>query len=185
MPQFVRIIKLGDRGQDVKEVQKKLNSQGYNAGSEDGIFGETTRKAVMQFQRNKGLTVDGIVGPITYNALFNDKGKPSISINLSEKKLYFYSNSQLDRTFPVAVGKNTTPTPAGNWMITKKGLWGRQFGGYFMQLSIPWGTYGIHATNKPWTIGKAVSNGCIRMYNQDAKYIYDRVAFGTEVKIHR
>lgn len=41
--------------------------------------------------------------------------------------------------------------------------------------------YGIHGTNNPASIGKAVSNGCIRMYNQDVNYVYSLAPIGTEV----
>jgi lipoprotein-anchoring transpeptidase ErfK/SrfK len=41
--------------------------------------------------------------------------------------------------------------------------------------------YRIHGTNEPWTIGKNVSSGCIRMFNDDVVDLYDRVAVGTKV----
>ena len=41
--------------------------------------------------------------------------------------------------------------------------------------------YRIHGTNEPWSIGQAVSSGCIRMFNQDAIDLYDRVPEGTRV----
>jgi lipoprotein-anchoring transpeptidase ErfK/SrfK len=62
-------------------------------------------------------------------------------------------------------------------------LWGEQFGGHFMQLNVPWGIYGIHGTNKPWSIGQAASHGCVRMYNQDAAELYEKAYIGMPVKI--
>ena len=41
--------------------------------------------------------------------------------------------------------------------------------------------YRIHGTNQPWTIGKAVSSGCIRMRNEDVMDLYERVGVGTKV----
>jgi lipoprotein-anchoring transpeptidase ErfK/SrfK len=41
--------------------------------------------------------------------------------------------------------------------------------------------YRIHGTNQPWTIGKAMSSGCIRMANEDVKHLYDQVKVGTRV----
>ena len=41
--------------------------------------------------------------------------------------------------------------------------------------------YRIHGSNQPWTIGHAVSSGCIRMRNQDVVDLYDRVKVGTKV----
>jgi len=43
--------------------------------------------------------------------------------------------------------------------------------------------YRIHGTNEPWTIGHAVSNGCIRMFNEHVEDLYDRVDIGTPVVV--
>ena len=71
---YSRILKVTSPlmyGDDVKAVQNKLNSLGYNCGTADGYYGNATRSAVISFQSAKGLTVDGEVGPATWNALFN------------------------------------------------------------------------------------------------------------------
>ena len=41
--------------------------------------------------------------------------------------------------------------------------------------------YRIHGSNEPWTIGQAVSSGCIRMRNEDVTELYSRVGIGTRV----
>jgi lipoprotein-anchoring transpeptidase ErfK/SrfK len=107
-----------------------------------------------------------------------------IEIDTKRRLLRLYNDSVQVREYPVAVGKPSTPTPEGNWTIIKKGLWGAQFGGHFMQLSVPWGIYGIHGTDKPWSIGQALSHGCVRMYSHDAAELYDLVHIGTPVKIY-
>ena len=43
--------------------------------------------------------------------------------------------------------------------------------------------YRIHGTNQPWTIGAAVSSGCIRMRNEDVIELYERVGVGTRVVV--
>ncbi|MEP2946893.1 MAG: L,D-transpeptidase [Lentilitoribacter sp.] len=43
--------------------------------------------------------------------------------------------------------------------------------------------YRIHGTNQPWTIGQAVSSGCIRMRNQDVVDLYERAAVGAKVRV--
>lgn len=45
--------------------------------------------------------------------------------------------------------------------------------------------YRIHGTNQPWTLGLAMSSGCIRMANSDVKYLYDKVGIGTKVIVRR
>jgi len=50
------------RGDDVRELQRKLNALGFDAGREDGMFGSNTETAMREFQRNVGEEPDGIVG---------------------------------------------------------------------------------------------------------------------------
>jgi N-acetylmuramoyl-L-alanine amidase len=57
------------RGDDVIELQRRLNTLGFDAGKEDGIFGPDTAGALSEFQRNAGLGCDGIFGPDTADAL--------------------------------------------------------------------------------------------------------------------
>ena len=64
-----RTIRIWRTGNDVKWVQYALNREGFNCGEVDGIFGKGTKKAVIAFQKAKGLGVDGVVGPKTKEAL--------------------------------------------------------------------------------------------------------------------
>jgi N-acetylmuramoyl-L-alanine amidase len=57
------------RGDDVHELQERLNALGFDAGREDGILGDDTGGALRDFQRNAGIAVDGICGPETVAAL--------------------------------------------------------------------------------------------------------------------
>ena len=57
------------RGDDVRELQRLLNQLGFDAGREDGILGERTGGAIVEFQRNVGIEPDGIVGYEVVRAL--------------------------------------------------------------------------------------------------------------------
>ena len=57
------------RGDDVRELQRKLNALGFDAGKEDGLYGPRMDAALRQFQRNVGDDPDGIVGPHTLSIL--------------------------------------------------------------------------------------------------------------------
>jgi len=59
------LSRYGSRGEEVRQIQSKLKSYDYKITKVDGIFGVETLNAVRQFQRNNGLTVDGIAGPAT------------------------------------------------------------------------------------------------------------------------
>lgn len=106
-----------------------------------------------------------------------------IVINVSQRRLYLYRGSELLGDYPVAVGKPNTRSPRGEFVITQKAVWGDGFGTRWMRISVPWGIYGIHGTNKPWTVGTVASHGCFRMYNRDVEKVYDLVSVGTPVTI--
>jgi peptidoglycan hydrolase-like protein with peptidoglycan-binding domain len=61
-------LRRGDRGGDVVYLQERLTANGYSTVA-DGIFGSGTEQIVRQFQRDRGLTADGVVGALTWAAL--------------------------------------------------------------------------------------------------------------------
>ncbi len=63
------VLRNGSKGSDVTLIQRLLNNAGYGSLVEDGIFGVSTDAAVKQFQKDRSLTVDGIVGSQTWGAL--------------------------------------------------------------------------------------------------------------------
>ena len=67
----VTTLRKGDKGEDVRVLQNKLLALGYSLSKygADGSYGAETTTAVMAFQTDKGLVVDGICGPITQAAL--------------------------------------------------------------------------------------------------------------------
>ena len=69
----------GDDGQEVVAIQKRLVELSYSINNIDGDFGPETERAVKNFQADKGLEVDGIVGSATYRALMNREMPPNRS----------------------------------------------------------------------------------------------------------
>ncbi len=107
-----------------------------------------------------------------------------IQIYTYNRQLHLISGQRPNRIYPIAVGKPETPTPNGIYSIINKIVNpGGGLGTRWMGLDIPNGPYGIHGTFKPETIGKAVSNGCIRMYNHDVEELFSLVHIGTTVMI--
>lgn len=82
------VSKLGSTGDEVKSIQRKLSSLGYYKGNIDGIYGQATKSAVTAFQRNCGITVDGICGKQTL--LYLGLGSSTSSNTTS------YSNSDVE-----------------------------------------------------------------------------------------
>lgn len=63
------LSKMGSRSNEVREIQEALKNRGYYTYTVDGIFGTRTKNAVINFQKDKGLTPDGIAGKQTLKAL--------------------------------------------------------------------------------------------------------------------
>ena len=59
-------LQSGSTGEAVRELQIALQETGNDPGPIDGVFGSQTEAAVKAFQAERGITVDGIVGPITW-----------------------------------------------------------------------------------------------------------------------
>jgi len=106
-----------------------------------------------------------------------------ILVDLDDTMLYLFDGNQLLCSFRCAVGKEETHSPLGTFRITRKARWGKGFGGFWMGLDVPWGTYGIHGTLTPSSIGLHASHGCIRLATRDAETLYGLIETGTPVVI--
>ncbi len=124
-----------------------------------------------------------------------------IIINLPSRSLSLYEGDKKIRLYSIAVGKPSTPTPDGYYKIRSKDVnpvWidpedpndpksvvpsgeANPLGYRWMEIQ---GNYGIHGTNRPNSIGGTVSNGCIRMHEEDVEELFDLVKLGTPVEIN-
>lgn len=68
-PTVETLSRVGSRGTEVTAIQQKLKERGLYTGSVDGIYGAKTEAAVKKFQKQQGLTQDGIAGPATLKRL--------------------------------------------------------------------------------------------------------------------
>ena len=126
------------------------------------------------------------------------RAEKSIEISLRDRYLTLFDNGQVVKRFPVAIGAPESPTPAGNYAITRmeeapvyhkggkviapgpENPVGVRYMAYFQ---IGSGEYAIHGTAWPtWVkLRAAVSLGCIRMLNQDVIALFEQVDVGTPV----
>jgi lipoprotein-anchoring transpeptidase ErfK/SrfK len=124
----------------------------------------------------------------------------NLVIQLNERKLYVYQGSQIVATYPVAIGRKGRETPTGEWQIMET-LVDPGWTNFNTGKTIPPGknnplgsrwigfwtdgtdTIGFHGTNQPDSIGKAVSSGCVRMYDKDVQALYPLVKVGTIVRV--
>lgn len=108
--------------------------------------------------------------------------EPKIVIVKTTRILTVLDGATPLHSFPVAIGKPSTPTPVGNYAIASKiqnpgGVLGTRW------MGLNYDAYGIHGTSRPWLIGKMVSNGCIRLHNEHAETLFSLVRLGTPVLI--
>jgi hypothetical protein len=117
-------------------------------------------------------------------------------VDLSEKTLTYYRGGEVVLTSTVAVGTGRNPTPTGHFFVTDNvtmadpnspwgphalGLSGRS--DTITEYNGGDGIIGIHGTNRPDSIGKAASLGCVRLPNDVITAIHEMVPIGTPVEI--
>ena len=120
-----------------------------------------------------------------------------IEIDLSERTLSVYRRGELQGAWPVAVGRPGLATPTGQFFVTLK-LRPPDPGGAYGVLALgtsafqpklgDWpggGVVGIHGTNEPELVGKAISHGCVRMKNTAIVKVSKLVPTGSPVFIHK
>lgn len=101
------------RGDDVAELQGRLNALGFYSGKEDGIFDQDAAIAVEQFQRNSGLSPDGIVGTRTVDAILrlSRVTKPTSVASVQERERGLPAGGLAGRRVMVDPGHGYPPDP--------------------------------------------------------------------------
>ncbi|KQU20633.1 MULTISPECIES: L,D-transpeptidase [Peribacillus] len=126
-------------------------------------------------------------------------GDPFIIINKANNKLAFIDDNAVQEILPVGTGKSQELTPEGLFTVKVKAV-----NPYYRKKNIPGGDprnplgsrwigfdarntdgriYGIHGTNQPASVGKYISNGCVRMHKSDVERLYEKVPIGSKVLI--
>src|SRR3954464_4709443 len=118
-----------------------------------------------------------------------------IIVSLPDRKLALIEDGEVKKVYPVAVGKATTPSPSGSFVIANRVTNPTYYHpgqviepGADNPLGNRWiglnqKGYGIHGTNAPSSIGKAASHGCIRMAKKDIEELFEVVRPGDMVEI--
>ncbi len=125
-----------------------------------------------------------------------------IVLSIRERRLYLYQGDMLVSSYPVAVGTDETPTPQGQFSISHMivdPVWQSPWTGEVHEagpnsaLGLRWiqfaagdeGVFGFHGTPTVDSIGKAASNGCVRMRNEDVVALFNQVGVGTAVTVQQ
>lgn len=181
----------------------------YNIGMHEILETNPQLKLTQETATNKLRSGKNVIVPTAYVLPPFRKG---IVINLAELRLYYFpADGSRVYTYPVGVGRTQWRTPLASTSVISKEeypTWhvpptikqyvmeqtGKELpdtigpedpenplGRYAMHLGVS--GYLIHGTNQPWSIGKFVSSGCIRMHNEDVEELYSLVTPGTPVHI--
>jgi lipoprotein-anchoring transpeptidase ErfK/SrfK len=138
---------------------------------------------------------NGLTGWVRAADVERVRVRTRIVVDLSARRLALYRGGRLVLTAAVAVGSPATPTPTGRFYVNQRLLPRDPTGPFgpaalgvsaFSPVLTGWaqgGPIGIHGTNEPWSIGRAVSNGCIRMRNGVIRRLFARTLAGTPVVI--
>ena len=118
-----------------------------------------------------------------------------IEVDLSERRVTLFERGREVLSAPAAIGSPRTPTPTGSYYVNQRliprdpsGPFGPGAIGIsaFSNVLTGWtqgGPIAIHGTNRPDLIGRAVSNGCIRVRNDLLRRLFDRTVAGTPVTV--
>ena len=123
-----------------------------------------------------------------------------VVLRLGDRRVFLFQGETVINSYPVAVGATDTPTPQGQFEVSKlviEPVWqnpwtgemhapgpnsalGLRWIGFFSDAS---GAFGFHGTPTLDSIGKAASNGCVRMRNEDIVALFSQVTIGTPVEV--
>lgn len=112
------VLSIGDTGENVRKLQEQLVKLGYNVGSKgpDGDFGSKTYAAVIDFQRKHNLDDDGIVGPLTENAI--KEAIENMEQNVVTPDIETFKIGEIAQLIPGATYIDGKSIPA--WVINSK-----------------------------------------------------------------
>lgn len=134
--------------------------------------------------------------PIGENPIVGD---PFLIVNKRTNQLAFINEGKVQKIYAIATGKEDNLTPVGKFTITVKAI-----NPYYRKKNIPGGAkknplgtrwigfdadgtngriYGVHGNNNPNSIGKYITQGCVRMYNEEVQELFPEIPIGTQIAI--
>jgi lipoprotein-anchoring transpeptidase ErfK/SrfK len=140
---------------------------------------------------------NGVTGWVAAEEVDVDAVTTRIVVDLSDRRVTLFRDGRKVLSATAAIGSPATPTPTGSFYVNQRLIptdKGGPFGpgavgiSAFSNVLTGWtqgGPIAIHGTNAPWSIGKAVSNGCIRLPNATLRRVFSQALSGTPVVIRR
>src|SRR5262245_1059500 len=140
---------------------------------------------------------NGVTGYVRAEAVDTGRVRSRVLVDLSARRLTLFRNGRGVLRTPVAVGSTATPTPTGRYYVNQRLIPADASGPFgpaaigisaYSTVLTGWtqgGPIAIHGTNEPWSIGRAVSNGCIRVRNEVLRRLFTVTPAGTPVLIRQ
>jgi lipoprotein-anchoring transpeptidase ErfK/SrfK len=141
------------------------------------------------------LRPNGVTGFVRADAVTLGKVRTRIRVDVSARRLTLFRDGRSVLRTRVAVGSRATPTPTGSYYVNQRLIPVDTSGPYgpgalgisaYSNVLRTWaqgGPVAIHGTNEPWSIGRAASNGCIRVRNTVLRRLFAATPAGTPVTI--
>jgi N-acetylmuramoyl-L-alanine amidase len=195
-------LRSGSEGAAVKALQKRLHELGYQVQAADGQFGGETHHSVVAFQKVNRLGRDGVVGPITREALERPRApRPRstkagfhVEADLTLQVVYMVrdgkvveildASSASGQTYTVDGDVRLAVTPLGSFTIQRKiDGWRQSKLGLLYRPAYFIGGYALHGAYSvpPFP----ASHGCIRITTTAMDRWYDKLPVGTPMLVYR
>jgi L,D-transpeptidase catalytic domain/Putative peptidoglycan binding domain len=184
-------LRYGARGSAVVYLQQRLTTLHYDVGGVDGVFGYNTLHAVYAFQKVQGITVDGIVGPVTWSKIANPyrpkaryyRSAAAVEVNLSRRVVYLTRSGAITRILDASPGKPSTPTPTGSFSIYRRiDGWHLSPLGWMWRPNYFYGGYALHGSTSVPTY--AASHGCVRVTVPAMNRIWSQLYIGERLYVY-
>ncbi|MDX3104399.1 L,D-transpeptidase family protein [Nonomuraea angiospora] len=197
----IGVLRPGDRGEEVRQLQRRLREGGFYFGQAHGVYDEQTRYAVWGLQKSRGMVPRGEVGPKTWAALRRTKGlRPlvpqggadRVEISLTHQLLTVYRDNRPVLVTHVSTGAEVqycekghcgnAVTPVGDFRVTRKapGWTQSRLGSMFNSLYFLGGIAMHGSTEVPL---RPASHGCVRMPLSTSVRVYNMVKEGEPVYV--
>jgi lipoprotein-anchoring transpeptidase ErfK/SrfK len=172
------------------------NTNGYTTLF--GVLGTVVRRNCTPSWYRVQLPIhpNGATGYVRASSVHLERVASRIEVDVSARRLTFFHAGKAAFSATVAVGSPATPTPVGRYYVNQRLIPTDTSGPYgpgaigisaYSNVLTGWaqgGPVAIHGTNEPWSIGHAVSNGCIRLPNATLARLFRVALAGTPVIIH-
>jgi hypothetical protein len=183
------VIHHGSSNRHVLYLERRLHSLGYLREQPNRDFNLTTQAAVWALQGDLGLERDGAVGSKTWQGLLSAKTRArpyrpvreGVVVDLTRGNIQIVSRGRVRHTIHTASGSSATPTVQGDYRIYHRVRddWSRQYNSSMPYAQYFYRGYAFHESSS--VPAYPASHGCLRLRNEDAKYLWDTLDYGDRV----